>query len=220
MRNKHTRRKKYFYFTNFNKINLNNMSYPYQIKTLAHYHETNKKSVENPTQFWFDIAQHFTWKKPPTDANTILNWNFTEPTIEWFKGCKLNITENCLDRHIETIGDKLALIWEPNNPNESARTFTYAQLLAEVERFANVLKNNGVKKGDRVCIYLPMIPELAIAMLSCARIGAIHSVIFGGFSAKSIIDRVSDAQCNLIITADGGFRGNKTTPLKSIVDEA
>jgi acetyl-CoA synthetase len=189
----------------------------FQIKSFEEYQAIYKKSVEEPELFWGEIANHFQWKRK---WDKVLDWSFSNPSIKWFEGAKLNITENCLDRHIETIGDKLALIWEPNNPNESARTFTYAQLLAEVERFANVLKNNGVKKGDRVCIYLPMIPELAIAMLSCARIGAIHSVIFGGFSAKSIIDRVSDAQCNLIITADGGFRGNKTTPLKSIVDEA
>lgn len=189
----------------------------FQIKSFEEYQAIYKKSVEEPELFWSEIANHFQWKRK---WNKVLDWSFSNPFIKWFEGAKLNITENCLDRHIETIGDKLALIWEPNNPNESARTFTYAQLLEEVERFANVLKNNGVKKGDRICIYLPMIPELAIAMLSCARIGAIHSVIFGGFSAKSIIDRVSDAQCNLIITADGGFRGNKTTPLKSIVDEA
>ena len=196
------------------------MSYPYQIKTLEQYHETYKKSIENPTQFWFDIAQYFTWMKAPTDANTILNWNFKEPTIEWFKGCKLNITENCLDRHLENDADTPAIIWEPNDPEDHHRVLTYRELHFKVCQFANVLKNNGIKKGNRVCIYMGMVPELAIAVLACARIGAIHSVIFGGFSAQSIADRLIDAVAEYVITQDGAYRGNKEIPLKSVIDDA
>ncbi len=196
------------------------MSYPYQIKTLEQYHETYKKSVQNPTQFWFDIAQHFTWKQAPTDANTILNWNFKEPTIEWFKGCKLNITENCLDRHLEKDANTPAIIWEPNDPEDHHRVLTYRELHFKVCQFANVLKNNGIKKGDRVCIYMGMVPELAIAVLACARIGAIHSVVFGGFSAQSIADRLIDAVAEYVITQDGAYRGNKEIPLKSVIDDA
>ena len=196
------------------------MSYPYQIKTLEQYHETYKKSIENPTQFWFDIAQYFTWMKAPTDANTILNWNFKEPTIEWFKGCKLNITENCLDRHLENDADTPAIIWEPNDPEDHHRVLTYRELHFKVCQFANVLKNNGIKKGNRVCIYMGMVPELAIAVLACARIGAIHSVVFGGFSAQSIADRLIDAVAEYVITQDGAYRGNKEIPLKSVIDDA
>lgn len=196
------------------------MSFPYQIKTLEQYHETYKKSVENPTQFWFDIAQHFTWKQAPTDASNILNWNFKEPTIEWFKGCKLNITENCLDRHLEKDANTPAIIWEPNDPEEHHRILTYKELHFKVCQFAIVLKNNGIKKGDRVCIYMGMVPELAIAVLACARIGAIHSVVFGGFSAQSIADRLIDAVAEYVITQDGAYRGNKEIPLKAVMDDA
>ncbi|HRO76155.1 MAG TPA: acetate--CoA ligase [Crocinitomicaceae bacterium] len=189
----------------------------FQIKSFDEYKKTYQYSVENPQAFWNEIATHFQWKKP---WNSVLEWDTQAADIKWFDGAQLNITENCLDRHIHDKADQPALIWEPNNPTEETRIFTYKQLLEKVEEFANVLKNNNIKKGDRVCIYLPMIPELAIAMLACARIGAIHSVIFGGFSAKAITDRVNDAQCKIIITSDGGFRGNKTIPLKSIVDEA
>jgi acetyl-CoA synthetase len=150
----------------------------------------------------------------------VLNWNFEEPNVKWFEGAKLNITENCLDRHIYANGDKPAIIWEPNDPNEAHRILSYKQLLQKVEQFANVLKNNNIKKGDRVCIYLPMVPELVIAVLACARIGAIHSVVFGGFSARSIADRIVDAECKLIVTSDGSYRGNKTIGLKNIVDDA
>ncbi len=150
----------------------------------------------------------------------MLNWNFEEPNVKWFEGAKLNITENCLDRHIYANGDKPAIIWEPNDPNEAHRILSYKQLLQKVEQFANVLKNNNIKKGDRVCIYLPMVPELVIAVLACARIGAIHSVVFGGFSARSIADRIVDAECKLIVTSDGSYRGNKTIGLKNIVDDA
>jgi len=189
----------------------------FQIKTFEEYQDTYKRSVENPEEFWGDVASNFFWKRKWTN---VLNWNFTEPDIKWFEGGKLNITENCLDRHIYKNGDTPAIIWEPNDPSEAHRILTYKQLLSKVEQFANVLKNNNIKKGDRVCIYLPMVPELVIAVLACARIGAIHSVVFGGFSAQSIADRINDAECKLVITADGGFRGNKVLELKTVVDDA
>jgi acetyl-CoA synthetase len=173
--------------------------------------------VEDPEKFWGDIAANFYWRKK---WESVLNWNFTEPKIEWFKGGKLNITENCIDRHLATIADQPAIIWEPNNPEERVRTVTYARLHKRVCQFAQVLKNNGVKKGDRVCIYMGMVPELAYAVLGCARIGAIHSVIFGGFSAQSIADRLEDAQASFIVTCDGAYRGGKDIPLKSVIDDA
>jgi acetyl-CoA synthetase len=188
-----------------------------QVKDFKDYEETYKHSVENPEEFWAGIAENFFWKKKWTN---VLSWNFKEPNIKWFENGKLNITENCLDRHIYSNGDKPAIIWEPNDPTESARILSYKQLLEKVEQFANVLKNNGVRKGDRICIYLPMVPELPIAVLACARLGAIHSVVFGGFSAQSIADRINDAQCSLVITADGNYRGTKVVELKSIVDDA
>lgn len=188
-----------------------------QIQSFEEYKEIYKQSVENPEEFWGNIASQFFWKRK---WQTVLDWNFKEPDINWFVGGKLNITENCLDRHIYSKGDQPALIWEPNDPNEAHRVLSYKQLLEKVEQFSNVLKNNGIKKGDRVCIYLPMVPELVIAVLSCARIGAIHSVVFGGFSSKSIADRIQDANCKLVITADGGFRGAKVIELKNIVDDA
>ncbi|WP_317170933.1 acetate--CoA ligase [Sphingobacterium micropteri] len=188
-----------------------------QIKSFEEYQEAYKNSVENPEAFWGEIAENFFWKRKWTN---VLNWNFTDPNIKWFEGGKLNITENCLDRHIYQLGDKPAIIWEPNDPNEAHRVLTYKQLLEKVEVFANVLKNNNVVKGDRVCIYLPMVPELVIAVLACARIGAIHSVVFGGFSARSIADRINDAACKLVVTSDGGFRAGKVLELKSIVDDA
>ncbi|NCI48659.1 acetate--CoA ligase [Sediminibacterium roseum] len=193
------------------------MSYPYQISSFEEYKEKYRQSISDPSAFWGDVAQHFSWRRK---WDTVLEWNFTEPKIEWFKGGKLNITENCLDRHIATRGDQPALIWEPNAPDENSRTLSYKILLEKVCQFAQVLKNNGVKKGDRVCIYMGMIPELAIAVLACARIGAIHSVVFGGFSAQSIADRLSDAQAAFIVTCDGAFRGAKDIPLKSVIDDA
>jgi acetyl-CoA synthetase len=193
------------------------MAYPYQIKSLEEYHKVYKQSIENPITFWGDIAMHFRWKK---HFDSVLQWNFNEPKIEWFKGGKMNITENCLDRWAEIQPNTPAIIWESNNPEEHHRSITYKELLFKVNQFSNVLKNNGAKKGDRICIYMPMVPELAIAVLACARIGAVHSVIFGGFSAQSIADRINDAECNIVITADGGYRGNKEIPLKSIMDEA
>ena len=193
------------------------MSFPYQIKSLEDYKASYKKSVDQPEIFWGEIADNFAWKKK---WDKVLEWNFNEPKIEWFKGGKLNITENCLDRHLVLSGDVPAIIWEANNPSEESRTLTYKELHFKVMQFANVLKNNGVQKGDRVCIYMGMIPELAIATLACARIGAIHSIIFGGFSAQAIADRLDDAKAEFIITADGAFRGAKDIPLKSVVDDA
>ena len=193
------------------------MSYPYQIKSLEEYKQAYKKSIEDPEGFWSGIADHFYWRKK---YNKVLNWNFTDPKIEWFKGGRLNITENCIDRHLEKLADQPAIIWEPNNPGERTRIVTYARLHKRVCQFAQVLKNNGVKKGDRVCIYMGMIPELTYAVLGCARIGAIHSVIFGGFSAQSIADRLEDANAEYIVTCDGAYRGAKDIPLKSVIDDA
>ena len=200
------------------------MSVPYQIKSLEQYQSSYKKSIEQPETFWAEISEHFVWKKkclPAGEAgNNVLNWNFTEPKVEWFSGATLNITENCIDRHLATQGEKAAIIWEPNHPDERVRVVTYNRLHKRVCQFAQVLKNNGVKKGDRVCIYMGMVPELAYAVLGCARIGAIHSVIFGGFSAQSIADRLEDAQAEFIVTCDGAFRGDKVIPLKSVIDDA
>ena len=193
------------------------MSYPYQITSYEGYQEAWKKSVEDPEGFWGEVASHFQWKKP---WDRVLDWNFKEPSIKWFSGAQLNITENCIDRHLADKANQPAIIWEPNDPNDHHRMLTYAQLHTKVNQFANVLKNNGVKKGDRVCIYMGMIPELAIAVLGCARIGAIHSVIFGGFSAQSIADRLQDANAEFIITSDGAFRGAKDIPLKNVIDDA
>ncbi len=189
-----------------------------KINSFQEYEEAYKKSVENPEDFWGEIAaNNFEWRKP---WRKVLNWNFSEPKVEWFVGGKLNITENCLDRHVKDKPNQPAIIWEPNDPNEESVTLTYRQLFERVCRFANVLKRNGVQKGDRVCIYMPMIPELSIAVLACARIGAIHSVVFGGFSATSIADRINDSQCVAVVTTDGAVRGNKAIPMKDTVDDA
>lgn len=193
------------------------MYYPYQITSLQQYQEAYKKSIEDPEGFWGSIAENFFWRKK---WDKVLQWNFNEPKTEWFINAKLNITENCIDRHLATMADKPAIIWEPNNPEERTRTVTYARLHKRVCQFAQVLKNNGVKKGDRVCIYMGMVPELAYAVLGCARIGAIHSVVFGGFSAQSIADRLEDANVEYIVTCDGAYRGAKDIPLKSIIDDA
>ena len=193
------------------------MKYPYQIKSLEEYNEAYNKSINDPETFWGDVADTFYWRKK---WDKVLEWNFKEPKIEWFKGAKLNITENCIDRHLESMGEKPAIIWEPNNPEERTRVVTYTRLHKRVCQFAQVLLNNGVKKGDRVCIYMGMVPELAYAVLGCARIGAIHSVIFGGFSAQSIADRLEDAKAEFIVTCDGAYRGGKDIPLKSIIDDA
>jgi len=184
---------------------------------MADYHAAYKSSVEQPEKFWAEIAGKFTWNK---QWDKVLEWDFNEFNVEWFKGGKLNITENCLDRHLETRGEAIAIVWEPNNPEKQVRKLTYRQLYTEVCRTANMLRKLGVKKGDRVCIYLPMIPEAAIAMLACARIGAIHSVVFAGFSANSLTDRINDSACSVVLTSDGAFRGAKSIDLKGIVDEA
>lgn len=193
------------------------MPYPFQIKSLEQYLSAYKKSVEDPEGFWSVIAENFYWRKK---WDKVLEWNFKEPRIEWFKGAKLNITENCIDRHLEKNANTPAIIWESNDPEEHHRVLTYRELYNKVCQFAHVLKNNGINKGDRVCIYMGMVPELAIAILACARIGAIHSVVFGGFSAQSIADRLQDAKAEYIITCDGAFRGNKEIPLKNVVDDA
>ncbi|HOU47491.1 MAG TPA: AMP-binding protein, partial [Chitinophagales bacterium] len=189
----------------------------HKITSFEQYEEVYKKSVENPELFWSEIAETFQWKKK---WDKVLEWNFKEPNVKWFLNGKLNITENCLDRHAASNPNKPAIIWESNEIDVPNRIITYKELLNEVCRFANVLQNNGISKGDRVCLYIPMIPELAIAVLACARIGAIHSVVFAGFSARSLIDRINDSACKLLITADGLYRGNKTVHLKEICDEA
>ncbi len=193
------------------------MSYPHQVTSFEQYQAAYSKSISEPENFWAEVADQFYWREK---WNKVLEWNFKEPNIKWFIGGKLNITENCLDRHQETLGNTPAIIWEPNDPEEHHRVLTYNDLHEKVNQFAHVLKNNGVKKGDRICLYMGMIPELAIAVLACARIGAIHSVIFGGFSAQSIADRLQDAQAAYIITCDGAFRGAKDIPLKSVIDDA
>ncbi|MCH7525467.1 MAG: AMP-binding protein, partial [Bacteroidetes bacterium] len=190
----------------------------YHIKTLEEYFKVYRASVENPEQFWGDLAEeNFIWQKK---WGKVLSWDFSKPEIKWFEGAKLNITENCIDRHLESRGDKTAILFEPNDPNEAAQHITYKQLYERVNQFANVLKDQGIKKGDRVCIYLPMIPELAISVLACARIGAIHSVVFAGFSSTALSTRINDSDCKMVITSDGSYRGAKTIDLKCIVDES
>jgi acetyl-CoA synthetase len=189
----------------------------FRIKNLEEYKTEYKKSVDNPEAFWAEKAENFVWKKK---WNKVLDWNFKTADTKWFINGKLNITENCLDRHLPKRADQIAYIWEPNGTNEEVVKFTYQQLHDEVCKFANVLKKHGAKKGDRICIYMPMIPQLAIAVLACARIGAIHSVVFGGFSATSLSGRIQDSECNIVITADGAYRGAKDIALKTVVDEA
>ncbi len=193
------------------------MSAYHKINSLQDYHLQYQKSIENPEEFWDQIAKTFTWQKPYTK---ILEWDFQHPSIQWFADGELNITENCLDRHLPHKADQIALLFEPNDPSQKVRSYTYAQLHQEVMNFSQVLLNQGVLKGDRVCIYMGMVPELTIAVLACARIGAIHSVVFGGFSAQSITDRLIDAQAEFIITQDAAYRGNKTIPLKPVIDDA
>jgi len=190
----------------------------YHIKHLEEYYRVYRKSVREPEVFWEEIAEeHFLWRKR---WNNVLSWDFTKPDLKWFEGAKLNITENCIDRHLYTNADKTAILFEPNNSSDPAQHITYRELHQRVNRFANVLKEQGVNKGDRVCIYLPMIPELAISVLACARIGAIHSVVFAGFSSTALSTRINDSDCKMVITSDGSYRGDKTIDLKGIVDEA
>jgi acetyl-CoA synthetase len=187
------------------------------IKSFEAYQKVYQQSIEDPEFFWAEVANNFQWKKK---WDTVLEYDFHKPAVKWFNGATLNITENCLDRHIEKSGNQTALIWEPNNPKDEAKKYTYTQLLAEVSRVANMLKAQGITKGDRVCIYMPMIPELAFAVLACARIGAVHSVVFAGFSSGSLADRINDSGCRVVLTTDGSNRGDKKIDLKKIVDEA
>ena len=188
-----------------------------QIKSLDEYKEVYQRSVESPEQFWAEQAATFTWRKK---WDQVLDWNFTDPSVKWFVGGKLNITENCLDRHLETRGDQVAILFEPNDPEQAATSYTYKELHAAVCKAANGLKANGIKKGDRVCFYMPMVPELAIGVLACARIGAIHSVVFAGFSAQALADRINDASCKMVICSDYNNRGPKHIPVKQVVDDA
>lgn len=190
----------------------------YHIKNLEEYFQVYRKSVRNPEVFWEEIAEeHFVWRKK---WNSVLNWNKEDARVTWFEGAQLNITENCIDRHLVVNADKTALIFEPNDPSEEYKTYTYKELSVAVNKMANVLKSKGIVKGDRVCIYLPMIPELTIALLACARIGAVHSVVFAGFSSSALASRINDSSCKMVITSDGAYRGAKDIDLKCIVDEA
>jgi acetyl-CoA synthetase len=196
---------------------MDKQSYSYQITSVDQYREDYRKSIEEPEAFWGSVAENFLWRKK---WDKVLDWNFRDPDVKWFINGRLNITENCIDRHLESMGEKPAIIWEPNDPTDRVRIVTYNRLHKRVCQVAQMLKNNGVKKGDRVCIYMGMVPELAYAVLGCARIGAIHSVVFGGFSAQSIADRLEDAGAEYIITADGAYRGEKVIPLKNVIDDA
>ncbi len=190
----------------------------YSIKNLEEYFQLYRKSVREPENFWEEIAEeHFLWRKR---WNRVMRWDFSKPEVAWFEGAKLNITENCLDRHLAIRGEKTAILFEPNDPEEKALHISYNELYTRVCRFANVLKSQGVKKGDRVCIYLPMIPELAVSVLACARIGAIHSVVFAGFSSQALAAWINDCDCRMVITSDGSYRGAKTIDLKGIVDQS
>lgn len=190
----------------------------YNIKSLEDYFKVYRKSIKNPKKFWGKVAdENFTWYQK---WDKVVEYDMQKAEFTWFKNAKLNITKNCIDRHLANKGDKTAIIFEPNNPDEEAKKYTYNDLYAEVSKLSNVLREQGVKKGDRVCIYLPMIPELAFSVLACARIGAIHSVVFGGFSSTALATRINDSTSRFLITSDGGYRGNKTIDLKSIADEA
>ena len=187
------------------------------INSLSEFKATSAQAKENPDRFWSDVASEFQWKAPWKQT---LDYDFSKPEVKWFVGGKLNITENCLDRHLATQPNKTAILFEPNDPTETAQHISYKELHKRVCQTANMLKANGANKGDRICIYMPMVPELAIAVLACARIGAIHSVVFAGFSATALAARINDASCSILLTADGGFRGAKTIALKEIADEA
>lgn len=189
----------------------------FQISSFEAYQSVYKESVHNPEKFWEGIASHYSWMKK---WDKVLDWEFTTPSVKWFEGGQLNITENCFDRHLDARGEKTALLWEPNDPKEHVQRFTFRELHEKVCRLANVLKSHGIKKGDRVALYMPMIPELAMAVLACARVGAVHSVVFAGFSANALADRINDSKCKMVITADGLFRGSKEVPIKEVVDEA
>ncbi len=196
---------------------IQNTTMSQQINSFEAYKAAYQRSVENPEAFWADIAQQYHWYKP---WQSVLEWEFDTPSIQWLRGGKTNITFNCLDRHLETRGDQVAILWEPNNPNDKAIRLTYRQLHFEVCRTANALKSLGVEKGDRVCFYMPMVPELAIGVLACARIGAVHSVVFAGFSAQSLADRINDSACSVVLCSDYNARGAKNIPVKQVVDDA
>ncbi len=187
------------------------------INSESDYISQYEKSVKDPETFWSEIASEFVWRKK---WDKVLEWDFTKPEVKWFVGGKLNITENCIDRHLPKRAKQTAIIWEPNNPNDEAKHISYEELHKQVCKVGNMLKAHGVKKGDRVCIYMPMVPELAYAVLGCARIGAVHSVVFAGFSSGSLVDRINDAGCKLVLTSDGAYRGEKKIDLKGIVDNA
>lgn len=186
-----------------------------KINSFEEYQVVYQKSLENPEKFWSDIAKNFQWEKP---FSKTLEWDFNDYSVKWFEDGELNITVNALDRHLNTKGNQEAIIYEPNSPDETSYSLTYNELYQRVCRFGNVLKSKGIKKGDRICIYMPMIPELAIAVLACARIGAIHSVVFGGFSAQALSDRINDSDCKMVLTTDEAARGNKIIPMKETVD--
>ena len=187
------------------------------IHSFKDYQDQYNASVQDPQAFWSEVAQDFVWRKKWTK---VLEWDFRKPEVKWFMGGKLNITENCIDRHLSSKADKTAIVWEPGDPKEASKSITYRQLHEQVCKVGNMLKSHGIKKGDRVCIYMPMVPELAFAVLGCARVGAVHSVVFAGFSAGSLADRINDAGCKMVLTADGAFRGDKKIDLKKIVDDA
>ena len=188
-----------------------------RINSYQDYQNSYQDSIRNPEKFWQDKAEKFVWRRKWSET---LKWDFKKPDIKWFVNGKLNITENCLDRHLQDKGSQVAILWEPNDPNLASCSLTYQELYNEVNRCANAFKELGIKKGDRICFYMPMVPELAIGVLACARIGAIHSVVFAGFSANALADRIKDAQCNLVICSDYSLRGTKNIPIKCIVDEA
>jgi len=190
---------------------------PFRFTTQEEYKKEYQDSVSDPEAFWKSKAQNFEWYKP---FDRVLDDDFDSADFKWFVNGKMNITVNCLDRHIEELGDQTAILWEPNHPEESSRSLTYKQLLAEVCRCSNALKSLGIKKGDRVIFYMPMVPELAIGVLACARIGAIHSVVFAGFSAQALADRINDAEATMVICSDYNRRGQKEIPVKAVVDEA
>ena len=189
----------------------------YKIKTLSGYFEEYQKSIDQPEKFWGHIAENFIWRKP---WDKVLSWNFEGPDIRWFENAKLNLTENIFERNLLTHGEKTAIIWEPNDPNEEERRISYNKLFALTCQFSNALELHGIQKGDRVIIYMPMVPEAAIAMLACARIGAVHSVVFAGFSSTALADRINDCNAKMVITSDGNFRGNKKIEVKAVVDQA
>lgn len=187
------------------------------ISSLEDYYNVYEHSIAHPEEFWAEVASDFVWKKK---WDNVLQWDFQKPEVKWFTGGKLNITENCIDRHLKDHAGRVAILWEPNDPHEEPRKISYGELHREVCRVGNMLRAHGIRKGDRVCIYMPMVPELAFALLGCARVGAIHSVVFAGFSSGSLVDRINDAGCSLVLTADGANRGDKRIDLKGIVDEA